>query len=395
MAQADFNVANQSFPAFRADMNNQLLALATNSSGASAPSTTYPYMQWADTTGGIMYLRNAANSGWSSLRTLDGNTVYATYFRQRVDSSFLALTGGLTGGANIELYGPTHGNANIAVYDATTHTFRSVDGATRYGQFRSGGLDVGAPGTTACDLQLGTGTTGNRSCFIDLIGDTTYTDYALRIIRNNAGANADSELLHRGTGTFSITAQDAGGIALKTSNASRLSIDSAGHCTANTSISGTITRQTAQSASGASGIQFTSLPSWVKQITLHFSGISLSGTDRILIRLSTGGTFAATGYNSSCNTVIAGAASQGETNTTGALLLTGDAANVLTGSYTFTNITGNTWIGTSLHIYENNTTYVGVGASKITLGGTLDGIRILPSGSNTFDAGTINITYSG
>lgn len=395
MAQADFNVANQSFPAARADLNNQLLALATNSSGASAPSTTYPYMQWADTTGGIMYLRNAANSGWSSLRTLDGNTVYATYFRQRVDSSFLALIGGLTGGANIELYGSTHGNANLAIYDATTHTFRSVDGATQYGQFRSGGLDVGAPGTTACDLQLGTGTTGNRSCFIDLIGDTTYTDYALRIIRNNAGANADSELLHRGTGTFSITAQDAGGIALKTSNTSRLSIDPTGHCTANTSISGTITRGTAVTPGAVTSVTFSSLPSWVKQITLHFSGISLSGTDRILIRLSTGGTFASTGYTSVCNIAIANATTQGEASTTGALIPTADGANILTGSYTFTNITGNTWIGHTTHTFENNTLYVSVGVTKVTLGGTLDGIRILSSGSNTFDAGTINITYSG
>lgn len=395
MAQADFNVANQSFPATRADINNQLLALVTNSSGASAPSTTYAYQTWADTVGGILYLRNAANSGWISLHALDGGTVYANYFTQRVDNSALTLIGGVTGGANIELYGPTSGAPNVAIYDATTHTFRSVDGATQYGQFRANGLDVGAPGTGTCELQVGANPTGNRYAYIDLIGDTTYSDYGLRIIRNNTGANTSSIIGHRGTGYLYIDAQDAGSISLRTSSTDRLTVDGAtGLTTVNNGISGTITRQTAQSASGAS-ITFSSVPSWVKQITLHFSGISLSGTDRILIRLSTGGTFASTGYNSSCNTVIAGAASQGETNTTGALLLTGDAANALTGSFTFTNITGNTWIGTGLHIYENNTTYVGVTASKVTLSGTLDGIRILASGANTFDAGTINVTYSG
>lgn len=394
MAQADFNVANQSFPATRADLNNQLLALATNSSGASAPSTTYAYQTWADTTGGILYLRNAANSGWLSLRNLDGSTVYATYFTQRVDNSALTLIGGITGGANIELYGPTSGAPNVAIYDATTHTFRSVDGATQYGQFRANGLDVGAPGTSTCELQIGAGATGNRYAYIDLIGDTTYSDYGLRIFRDNTGANTSSAIRHRGTGNLLIEAADAGTVVLATNGAVRFSIDSAGLTTVNNGISGTITRQTAQSASGTS-ITFSSVPSWVKQITLHFSGISLSGTDHFLIRLSTGGTFASTGYVGGTTIPGPGPSVVGINSTVGAIVYGGDAANVITGSYTFTNITGNTWVGTGINTYENTPNYTGIAVSKVTLGGTLDGIRILASGANTFDAGTINVTYSG
>ncbi len=68
--QADLNVANQSGSAFRADLNNQLLALGTLMSGASEPSTTYAYMLWADTTAGVLKQRSAANNSWVTLGTL-------------------------------------------------------------------------------------------------------------------------------------------------------------------------------------------------------------------------------------------------------------------------------------------------------------------------------------
>ena len=66
MSQHDFNIANQSFPGTRSDLNNALVALATNSSGAAAPSTTNAFMSWADSGNDIMKLRNEANSDWIS-----------------------------------------------------------------------------------------------------------------------------------------------------------------------------------------------------------------------------------------------------------------------------------------------------------------------------------------
>lgn len=395
MAQADFNVANQSFPAFRADMNNQLLALATNSSGASAPSTTYPYMQWADTTGGNLYFRNAANSGWNIILSLDGTTHYAQIFKQYVDNFALTLQGGNSGGANIELWGPSSAAPNIANYDAAIHTFRSVDGATTFLTADGNNVNVGPTGTSTAVLQVGAGATGNRYAYIDLIGDTTYNDYGLRILRSNTGANAFSLIQHRGTGALLLDAQDGGSISLRTNSTDRLTVDGAtGLTTVNNGISGTITRGTAVTPGAVTSVTFSSIPSWVKRITLHFSGISLSGTDHFLIRLSTGGTFASTGYTSASNYPTVGGTSGGTSSTAGAVLYGADAANTLSGSYAFTNITGNTWVGTGLHIYDNSNT-LALNTGKVTLGGTLDGIRILSSGANTFDAGTINVTYSG
>ena len=53
--------------------------------------------------------------------------------------------------------------------------------------------------------------------FIDLTGDATYTDFGTRLIRN-AGANAATELVHRGTGILALVAQDAGRIEFKVAN---------------------------------------------------------------------------------------------------------------------------------------------------------------------------------
>lgn len=72
MAQHDYVIANQSGSSFRSDLNNALSAIVSNNSGATAPSTTFAYQTWADTTAGVMKLRNAANSAWITLYELDG-----------------------------------------------------------------------------------------------------------------------------------------------------------------------------------------------------------------------------------------------------------------------------------------------------------------------------------
>ena len=71
MAQHDMNIANQGFPATRADLNNALQALASNNSGTSAPSTTFANQWWYDTTNNKLYIRNEANNAWIQVAVLD------------------------------------------------------------------------------------------------------------------------------------------------------------------------------------------------------------------------------------------------------------------------------------------------------------------------------------
>lgn len=86
-------------------------------------------------------------------------------------------------------------------------------------------------GTDSSFIELGINRTGNGYAYIDLIGDTTYTDFGLRIIRNNTGANTDSQISHRGTGVLYITAAEAGQLIFQTTSTNRLTIDSSGTAT--------------------------------------------------------------------------------------------------------------------------------------------------------------------
>jgi len=71
MSQNDFTIANQGFPAFRADLNSALQALASNNSGATEPSTMFANMWWYDSANNIMYIRNEDNDAWIKFAELD------------------------------------------------------------------------------------------------------------------------------------------------------------------------------------------------------------------------------------------------------------------------------------------------------------------------------------
>ena len=71
MSQHDFNIANQTAAPARADINSALTALASLSSGATAPSTTVANMLWYDTSTDTLKLRNEADSGWISIGYAD------------------------------------------------------------------------------------------------------------------------------------------------------------------------------------------------------------------------------------------------------------------------------------------------------------------------------------
>ena len=75
MAQADQTVQNATFPTVRADINNNLAALFTDSSGATAPSVTVAFQDWIDTSGAdaVWKKRNAANNAWLTVATFLGS----------------------------------------------------------------------------------------------------------------------------------------------------------------------------------------------------------------------------------------------------------------------------------------------------------------------------------
>jgi hypothetical protein len=85
--------------------------------------------------------------------------------------------------------------------------------------------------TQSQNLHIGSGRTDSGYAYIDLVGDTTYTDYGARFLRGNTGSNTYTQILHRGTGALQITAVEGGSIQFGTSNVNRLVINSGGDMT--------------------------------------------------------------------------------------------------------------------------------------------------------------------
>ncbi len=136
---------------------------------------------------------------------------------------------------------------------------------------------------------------------------------------------------------------------------------------------------------------FTSIPSWVRRITIMFDGVSLSGTDSFLIQIGDSGGLETTGYNGG-GARFGASSVGGVTFTTGFGFNNTTAACLFSGSVVITNVTGNTWaasgtLGGSATEFSNI-----LGGSK-TLSAQLDRVSVTRTGTNTFDAGTINILY--
>ena len=140
------------------------------------------------------------------------------------------------------------------------------------------------------------------------------------------------------------------------------------------------------STSGTS-IDFTSIPSWVKRITVMFNGVSFGTGSNILVQLGTASGVEATGYSStsSSGTTVA--------NSTTAFLndSVASTSTAQTGIMIISTLGSNVWVasGTS---GLGNATAVNVSAGTKTLAGVLDRVRITGNGAS-FDAGSINILY--
>jgi hypothetical protein len=136
---------------------------------------------------------------------------------------------------------------------------------------------------------------------------------------------------------------------------------------------------------------FTGIPSWVKRITVMFSGISLSGTDSILVQIGDSGGISATGY-------VGGGTRTGSTSVAGANFTTGfgfnnaTAAATYSGGLTINLVSGTTWAAFGV-ISGSATEQAAMSAGNKTLTGVLDRVSVTRTGTNTFDAGTINILY--
>ena len=189
--------------------------------------------------------RNSANSGWEDLSSTWAFTAVTT-------TGNMTASGNVSGvditasdqlqAARINITGTTE-PANGLYRPATNEirfTTNSLDRLTieSDGQVGIGTVDPARTlevkgtariqnGTSNAYLEIGKGGSGDNSAYIDFVGDETYTTYGLRVIRG-AGANGSSSLIHRGTGNFILETEEAADLAFKTTNETRMVIDSGG-----------------------------------------------------------------------------------------------------------------------------------------------------------------------
>jgi hypothetical protein len=156
-----------------------------------------------------------------------------------------------------------------------------------------------------------------------------------------------------------------------------------------------ISSGTAVASTSGTSVQFASIPSWVKRITVMLQGVSTNGTSQKLFQLGTGGTptFATSGYISNSSFIASGSAGT-LTYTNGFNLFNAVlAADAMSGIMVFANLSGNNWVcsGTVGATSGNIQTFA---SGSIALGAALTAVRMTTAnGTDTFDAGTINILY--
>lgn len=155
----------------------------------------------------------------------------------------------------------------------------------------------------------------------------------------------------------------------------------------------TMTRTTAVNTTSGTSIDFTSIPSWVKRITIMFDAVSTNGTSYKQVQLGDSGGIETTGYN-------AGAVDLQNyyTITSGipiGINYISSSTDAVYGQIILTNLTGNTWTCDGGIFQSGYNVACSIAGSK-TLSATLDRVRLTTiNGTDTFDAGTVNIIYEG
>jgi len=154
------------------------------------------------------------------------------------------------------------------------------------------------------------------------------------------------------------------------------------------------TSGTAVASTSGTAIDFTGIPSWVKRITVMFSGVSTNGVSNMIIQIGDSGGIEATSYLAHGG-VIQGTV-VGSVEFTGGFGFSNDnsATSALSGLFTISNISGNTWVFSGSA--RQSTARIAFGAGEKTLSALLDRVRITTvNGTDTFDAGSVNIMYEG
>jgi hypothetical protein len=188
------------------------------------------------------------------------------------------------------------------------------------------------------------------------------------------------------------TADTSGTIDLQSAGATKLTVSSSGTSIAQYNPAASlITSGTAVASTSGTSIDFTSIPSWVKRITVSFSSVSTNGSSDWGIQLGTSGGIVTSGYSGSTGNAVGGFQAQ---TTYAQTVYTATASTSASGSVTICLINSSTNLWAISGNGCSTTTYASLSGYSVTLSGALTTVRIKTgNGTDTFDAGSINILY--
>lgn len=203
------------------------------------------------------------------------------------------------------------------------------------------------------------------------------------------------------TNGLSFTADNTGALEFKTgtgAGTTAISISSSQVVTMNGGAIYPLTSGTAVASTSGTSIDFTSIPSWVKRITVMFDSVSTSGTSPPQIQIGDSGGVETTGYAGTSSAIAGGTAQAVFTSGFGLGVNTSNWSSsvVVSGAITISllNSSTNNWVasGSLGRSDATGSTYFTSGGKSLSA--TLDRVRITTvNGTDTFDAGSINILY--
>jgi hypothetical protein len=303
------------------------------------------------------------------------------------------------------LTGGTYANANLSgvltVGTVSANRTISTTGTITTGTIPN--LTAGTTTSTAATITNGTITTALISTLT--AGTTTgtagiFTSGTIATLNSTTGTIGT---LNSTTGTIATLNSTTGTIGnLSTTLAGDFTI-SQGTGTIGTAkvtptnLSQPFTSGTAVTSTSGTAIDFTGIPSWAKRVTVMFNGVSTDGTSIVQIQLGAS-SFSTSGYKSNAG-YGSSSAIQYATATSGFIVEPSGQAAIGTarsGTYTFVLIGSNVWVGSGINAEASIAAPTSCAGNSPALSGTLDRIRLTTvNGTDTFDAGSVNIMYEG
>jgi hypothetical protein len=161
----------------------------------------------------------------------------------------------------------------------------------------------------------------------------------------------------------------------------------------NLTTTGVINSGTAVASTSGTSIDFTGIPSGVKRITVMLNGVSTNGTSTIQLQLGAG-SVTTSGYVGSATRIQGAACTTFGSFTSGfAAASINTSTDTQNGSLVINTLGSNIWICNG-GVYSAGYVACHQTTGLLALSGTLDRVRITTvNGTDTFDAGSINILY--